>query len=444
MLADVPMVFILLGITAYTVLSGADFGAGIWTLVPGGGQAGPAATRDHTRHAIGPVWEANHVWLIFVLTVAWTCYPGAFGSIVSTLAVPLLIAAIGIIFRGTAYALRSQFGSGEERGVRLVERLFALSSVLTPFALATVIGAIATGRVPVGNARGNVVTSWLNPVSVLAGVLAVAFSAYLAAVYLAADARRQSEGTLAHDFRLRALAAGVVAGLLALAGLLVICAEAPALRHRLSSGLGLAMVVVSVLAGVVTMVLVWLGRFGLARASAALAVAAVIAGWAAAQEPQVLPGLTVQQAAAGRETLIATIVGVAAGAVVLVPSLAVLYSLVLRGRLDAPEAVNEPDSAGALGDTEAPEVARAPEVTGALGTVRSGGAARGRLAGAVAVVTLVAGVGLLVFADPAWAHAIGALALVACAVTVFALSAEPPGHPEASSVTDSASRKSMG
>ena len=222
MLADVPMVFILVGITAYTVLSGADFGAGLWTLVPGGGQAGAAATRDHTRHAIGPVWEANHVWLIFVLTVAWTCYPVAFGSIVSTLAVPLLIAAIGIIFRGTAYALRSQFARDEEHGVRLVEYLFALSSVLTPFALATVIGAIATGRVPVGNARGNLVTSWLNPVSVLAGVLAVAFSGYLAAVYLAADARRLAERALVHDFRVRALASGVVAGALALAGLLVI------------------------------------------------------------------------------------------------------------------------------------------------------------------------------------------------------------------------------
>jgi len=212
MLADVPMAFILIGIAAYTVLSGADFGAGIWTLAPGGGQADAAATRDHTRHAIGPVWEANHVWLIFVLTVAWTCYPVAFGSIVSTLAVPLLIAAIGIIFRGTAYALRSQLEGQPSRGVRLVENLFALSSVLTPFALATVIGAIATGRVPVGNARGDLVTSWLNPVSILAGVLAVTFSGYLAAVYLAADARRLAERTLARDFRVRALGAGIVAG----------------------------------------------------------------------------------------------------------------------------------------------------------------------------------------------------------------------------------------
>jgi cytochrome d ubiquinol oxidase subunit II len=414
MLADVPMVFILTGIAAYTVLSGADFGAGLWTLVPGGGRAGAAATRDHTRHAIGPVWEANHVWLIFVLTVAWTCYPVPFGSIVSTLAIPLLIAAIGIIFRGTAYALRSQFAHDEERGVRLVESLFAVSSVLTPFALATVIGAIATGRVPVGNARGDLVTSWLNPVSVLAGVLAVAFSGYLAAVYLAADARRLAERSLVHDFRVRALVSGVVAGALALAGLLVIRASAPSLWHGLTSGPGLALVIVSAVAGVLTMVLVWFERFGPARASAALAVAAVIAGWAAAQEPYVLPGLTVAAAAAGRSTLIATIVGVAVGAVVLVPSLAVLYSLVLRGRLDTAAAADGPPAPG-----EVPP--------GAGGRRSPAGAARDRLAGAFAVATLVAGTGLLVFADPAWAHGLGAVALIACAVTVFALASRPAG-----------------
>ena len=402
MLADVPMVFILVGITAYTVLSGADFGAGLWTLVPGGGRADAATTRDHTRHAIGPVWEANHVWLIFVLTVAWTCYPVAFGSIVSTLAVPLLIAAIGIIFRGTAYALRSQLEGRESRGVRLVENLFALSSVLTPFALATVIGAIATGRVPLGNARGDLVTSWLNPVSILAGVLAVAFSGYLAAVYLAADARRLAERTLARDFRARALGAGIVAGALALAGLLVIRAAARPLWHGLTTGVGLALVIVSALAGVLTMTLVWRNRFGPARASAALAVAAVIAGWAAAQEPRVLPGLTVSQAAAGRSTLIATIVAVAVGAVVLIPSLAVLYSLVLRGRLDSGADPVAAETVAA--ETVAAETAAA----GAGGTARAAGgtaraaggmavhASRVRLAAVFAVATLAAGAGLAI------------------------------------------------
>jgi cytochrome bd ubiquinol oxidase subunit II len=424
MLADVPIVFVLIGITAYTVLSGADFGAGMWMLIPGGGHADAATTRDHTRHSIGPVWEANHVWLIFVLTVAWTCYPGAFGSIVSTLAIPLLIAAIGIIFRGTTYALRSQFDRREGRGVALVEDLFALSSVLTPFALATVVGAIATGRVPVGNARGNIITSWLNPVSIMAGVLAVFFSGYLAAVYLAADARRLGEPVLARDFRNRALGAGVVAGVLAVAGLLVVRFNAGALWHGLTSGAGLALVIVSGVAGLLTLVLVWRSSFGLARASAALAVAAVVAGWAAAQEPRFLPGLTVQEAAAGRATLIATIIGVAVGAAVLVPSLGLLYTLVLRGRLDT--------AAGALPLVPAvPEVPAVPSVAaGPAGSAGPTGAGRGRIvlgrpAWAFAVVTLLAGVGLLIFAGPAWALGIGALLLVACAVTVFALTAIP-------------------
>src|SRR5262249_37908623 len=150
---------------------------GLWTLLATGPNA--RVMRDHARHAMGPVWEANHVWLIFVLVICWTGYPVAAGSIASTLSVPLLIAAIGIIFRGAAYALRGQGAS------RAAENLFAVSSVLTPFALGTAVGAIALGRVPVGNAAGNLLTSWLNPGSVLIGVLAVAFSGYLAAVYLA-------------------------------------------------------------------------------------------------------------------------------------------------------------------------------------------------------------------------------------------------------------------
>jgi cytochrome bd ubiquinol oxidase subunit II len=403
MLADVPMVFILVGIVAYTVLAGADFGAGIWTLLPYWGSAGPEVTRDHTRHAMGPVWEANHVWLIFVLVVCWTCYPTAFASIMTTLSIPLFIAAVGIIFRGASYALRGQLSSGGP-GVRLVENLFALSSVLTPFAFGTVIGAIAVGRVPVGNAAGDVLTAWLSSVSILAGVLAVAFSAYLAAVYLAADGRRLASPAVVSDFRTRALGTGVVAGGLALAGLFVIRPTSASLWHGLTHGAGLAMVIVCAFAGVVTMVLVWRSWFELARASAALAVAAVIAGWAAAQSPRLLPGLTVAQAAAGRTTLIATIVAVGAGAVVLVPSLGLLYTLLLRGRLDQGEVTARP--------------------AGPAPAVRAGRThARGRLAGAVAVAGLAGGAGLLVFADPAWAHGLGVVLLLTCAVTVFARAA---------------------
>src|SRR5438552_1624125 len=152
MLDELPLIFILVGLAAYAVLAGADFGAGIWVLLS---QRRDQELRDHARHAMGPVWEANHVWLIFVLVVCWTAYPVAFGSIMSTLSTPLFVAAIGIILRGASYALRGQLDAAPQR--RLIESVFALSSVLTPFALGTVVGGIASGRVPVGNARGDLV-----------------------------------------------------------------------------------------------------------------------------------------------------------------------------------------------------------------------------------------------------------------------------------------------
>ena len=443
-MAYVPVAFILAGMTAYTVLAGADFGAGLWTLLAVGRSASARRLRDEARHAMGPVWEANHVWLIFVLVIAWTAYPVAYGSITSTLAAPLLIAAIGIIFRGAAYALR---GALDES--RLAEDLFALSSVLTPVALGTAIGAIAVGRVPVGNALGNPVTSWLNPACVLIGVLAVVFSGYLAAVYLAADSLRHSkaagagrvagaggvatagevaeaggvDGSLANAFRRRALAAGLVCGALALAGLLVMRDSGLNLTH----GAALALVCVSAAAGLATLLLCWWYRFGLARVTAALAVAAVVVGWAAGQAPRFLPGLTVVQAAASRSTLVALIVAVVCGAVVLVPSLGLLFTLYLRGRLDTAEdeVASWPAAAGVTGPRSA--------VIGVPVAVAAGGALDGREPtpprirvrpwGTAAVVGLVAGTGLLVFADASWAHLAGVACLVLCAVAVFLLAA---------------------
>jgi cytochrome bd ubiquinol oxidase subunit II len=418
-LAYVPAALILAGMAAYTVLAGADFGAGLWTLLAFG--RGGATLRDHARHAMGPVWEANHVWLIFVLVVCWTGYPVAFGSISSTLAAPLLIAAIGIIFRGAAYALRGQGAS------RAAENLFAVSSVLTPFALGAAVGAIALGRVPVGNALGNPVTSWLNPGSVLIGVLAVAFSGYLAAVYLAADAHRYAERAVASAFRRRALLAGLASGALALAGLL-------AMRHSgldLARGLALVLVVISGVAGLATLVLCWRSAFGLARLTAAAAVAAVVVGWAVAQSPRLLPGMTVTQAAAGRSTLIALVVAVACGAVILVPSLVLLYTLFLRGRLDTPE--HSVPRAAPLGTAAGADAAGADAAgAGALatGAAASPSPAAGRVRGwgAAALVGLVGGVVLLVFTDAPWEHVLGVLLLVLCAVSVFTLAAPASGE----------------
>jgi cytochrome bd ubiquinol oxidase subunit II len=341
-LADVPAILILVGIAAYIVFAGADFGAGLWYLLAGPGPRG-RPIRDFSYHAMAPVWEANHVWLIFILVVTWTAYPVAFGSIASTLAVPLFIAAVGIILRGTAYALRS--GAPPDRETEGVTGfIFGASSGLTPFALGAAIGGIASGRVPVGNAAGDLVTSWLNPTSIMIGAIAVATSAYLAAVYLAGDATRAGERDLARLFQVRALAMGVITGALAIAGLVVLRSDARALFDDLTSGAGLVAVIVSAIAGVATMALVQAGRYEPARFSGALAVSAIVAGWGLAQRPDLLPGLTVHEAAGSHATLVALIISIAAGLVILVPSLVLLYGLVLRGRFDedVPPVVEHP------------------------------------------------------------------------------------------------------
>ena len=332
MLDDICLGFVLLGITAYAVFGSADFGAGFWDLTAGGAHRG-GRLRGMVQRSMSPVWEANHVWLIFVLVILWTAFPVVFGSIFSTLSIPLFLAAIGIIFRGTAFALRGQAATIKE--ARVLGAVFALSSVLIPFFLGAAIGGVASGRVPVGNAAGDLVSSWLNPTSALIGVVGVLSGAYLAAVYLAGDSERAGLPDLVRAFRARALGAGVATGAAALAGLLVLRSDARDLYDGLTSGGGLALVLVSGACGVATLALVYRERFGLARVTAAGAVAAVVVGWVIAQSPYVLPGeVKLEQAAASDATLSAVVIGVAAGMVVLVPSLWWLYRLVLQGRLD--------------------------------------------------------------------------------------------------------------
>jgi cytochrome d ubiquinol oxidase subunit II len=320
----------LVGLTAYAVLGGADFGAAFWQLGARGEQGG--ALRQHAYRAMGPVWEANHVWLIFVLAICWTAYPEVFASIFSTLTVPLFIAAIGIILRGTAYAIHA--GTAREIERRAVDRIFSISSVLTPFALGTVVGAIAFGRVPVGNAQGDLVSSWLNASSFIIGFLAVATGAYVAAVYLAGDGARAGREDLASAFRTRALGAGVITGAIALVALLVVHSDGGRVGERLLEWPAISAVASSAAAGLFTLELTRRSRFEAARYGASAAVAFVILGWALAQRPELLPGLTVDEAAAGQTVLLATVVGVAIGALVLIPSLILLFGLVLRGRFD--------------------------------------------------------------------------------------------------------------
>ena len=167
---EICLALMLAGITAYALLGGADFGAGLWDLTAGGDRRG-GPVRGMVERSMSPVWEANHVWLIFVLVIFWTAFPVAFGSVMSSLYVPLFLAALGIIFRGTAFALRGQAATIRE--ARGLGATFALSSVIVPFCLGATLGGVASGRVEVGNALADPWSVWLNPTGILIGVLAV-------------------------------------------------------------------------------------------------------------------------------------------------------------------------------------------------------------------------------------------------------------------------------
>jgi len=329
--ADAAAAVLWVGGTLYAVFGGADFGAGFWALLAGGERRGerPRALIDW---ALGPVWEANHVWLIFVLVVLWTAFSPAFAAIMSTLFIPLSLAAFGIVLRGSGFAFHKL--APRVRGRRLSEYLFAASSVLTPFFMGTVVGAIASGRVPIGNAAGDPVTSWLNAVSLVIGALFVATGAYLAAVFLTSEARSAGAPDLEEYFRRRALVAAVVAGAIAIAGLFVLRHDARYLYDRLTDQ-ALPLVIGSGVCGIAALALLARRAERGARPLAVGAVAAVVWGWGVAQFPYLLPkSLTISAGAAPSATLTAVLVVFGAAVLLVLPALAWLYLLSQRSMLE--------------------------------------------------------------------------------------------------------------
>ena len=332
------LVVLWIGLTLYALLAGADFGAGFWDLFAGWDERG-RPQRTLIEHVIGPVWEANHVWLIFVLVLLWTGFPPVFAAVMSTLYIPLTAAALGIIARGAAFAFRKA-STGLPRQ-RLFGAAFALSSVVTPFFLGAAAGAIASGRVPPGLAAGHPFTSWLNPTGVLGGVLAVGTCAYLAACYLCHDAVRLGAADLAEGFRRRALGTGVAVGAVAVGGIAVLGTDAPELFHGLTHR-GLPAVLASALAGAASLVLLFRRRYVAVRVAAAVAVAAVLWGWALAQYPFMLPpGTRYPDVAATRSVLDATLVVTAIGTALLLPSLYWLLRLFQGTEADLPDTFTE-------------------------------------------------------------------------------------------------------
>jgi len=336
-------VVLIVAVSTYAVFAGADFGAGFWDLVAGGADRGerPRALVDHS---IGPVWEANHVWLIFALVVLWTAFPEAFASITLTLFVPLTLVALGIVLRGASFAFRKSLFRTSER--RPLGAIFAFSSVLVPYCMGAVAGAIASGRVPAGGEAGDPWSSWVNPTSIVGGVLAVTVCAYLASVYLIWDAHRLADDSLVEYFRRRAVVTAVAAGAVAFAGIFVLRSDARYVFDGFTAR-ALPLVVLSALCGVGSLVLLLRRSYRGARLLAAGAVASIVWAWGVAQWPYILPtSLKVSAAAAPSATLTAVLVVFGIAAVLIVPSLALLYVLDQRSLLPE-ESVDSQRATGA-------------------------------------------------------------------------------------------------
>jgi cytochrome bd ubiquinol oxidase subunit II len=328
-LATTVAVAMFVGITLYALLAGADFGGGLWDLFAGDAERG-AEARGLIEHSVAPVWEANHVWLIFVLVVLWTGFPRAFAPIMSTLAVPLTLAAVGIILRGSGFAFRK--ASLTLPAQRRFGAVFATSSVLTPFFLGAVVGGVASGRVP-ATGTGSLTRSWINPTSMLGGTLAVVVCAFLAAVYLTADAERRDRPELVRYFRRRAAASAIAGGAVAVAGVFVLQHDASDLFHGLTHR-GAPLIGLSGLAGVTTLVLLARADYARARFAAALAVVAVLFGWGTGQYPYMLEhSLRISGAAGAHATLVAVLVVFGGGGLLLAPALVWLFVLMQRGML---------------------------------------------------------------------------------------------------------------
>jgi cytochrome bd ubiquinol oxidase subunit II len=312
-------------IAAYALFGGADFGGGIWDLLAGGAARG-ASPRELIDESITPVWEGNHVWLVFILVLTWTAFPIAFAAIFSALFVPLSLSVLGIVLRGAGFAFRHTAQRLHMR--QLTGAVFAAASLITPFFMGTVVGAIVTGQIPV-HPVGNVLGAWTSPTAILTGFLFVAACAYISAVYLVLEAHQRGHQDLTRYFSLRATAAGVVTGALAGGTFEELSVSAPYVYHRLT-GIALPLVAISIAAGIAVLGMLWLRWYNglFLRATAAIAVATVVWGWGLAQYPYLFPtSLPLAAGSAPTGSLVQEFVVAGLALLLVAPGFALLYYL---------------------------------------------------------------------------------------------------------------------
>jgi cytochrome d ubiquinol oxidase subunit II len=344
-LATITAAVMMLAITLYACSGIADYGAGVWDLSAGGREGG-RRPRELIDAAITPVWEVNHVWLIFVLILCWTAFGPAFASIMTTLFIPLAVAALGIVLRAASFAMRKDAARARARHV--AGWLFGVGSILTPFCLGAAVGAVITGRVPVGNAAGNELSSWWNATSIVVGLLVVAIGAFVSAVYLVAEAHKRGIADLERYFRHRALATGGVALVLGVIALLTVLAEQRQMFDRIV-GRSWALIVLGLVALTAAFWLAARGTVRGLRLVAGAGVAALVWAWAVAQYPYLLPfSLTIEAGAAPAVTLGWMLGWFVVALLLVAPALTLLFVLDQRTELG-----EDPTTSRPAGDVDA-------------------------------------------------------------------------------------------
>jgi cytochrome d ubiquinol oxidase subunit II len=322
-----PEVFVagvlLAALVLYALSGGADFGGGVWDVLASGPRA--RAQREAIEHAIAPIWEANHVWLILVVTVLFTAFPSAFAAVMTALHIPLTAVLLGVVLRGSAFVFR-KYDVPDDAVHRRWSGVFGAASMLTPFFLGLSLGAVTSGdiRVEAGQVTTGFFAGWTSPFAVGVGVFAQALFAFLAAVYLTVDT--EEAPALQADFRRRGLAAGGVLIVVAAAVFSLARTGAPTVVRGLTGSWGRVLLVAAAACAAAALALLWARRFHWARALAILVVTLILLGWGLAQYPYlVVPDLTIQNARAAPATLRMLSWILAAGAVLLFPSFGYLY-----------------------------------------------------------------------------------------------------------------------
>jgi cytochrome d ubiquinol oxidase subunit II len=323
----------LVALNAYVLLGGADFGGGVWDLLASGPRK--REQRALVAEAIGPIWEANHVWLILVVVLLFTCFPPAFARLAVVLHIPLSLMLIGIVLRGSAFTFRSHYGRGPGDAADASHywgRIFAIASGGTPVLLGLCVGALAGPGLPRpagGGFYATYVAPWLTLFGVTVGVLALCLFAFLAAVYLTLETE---DPALREDWRRRALGSAGAVFVVAFGALGLALAENLHMGRGLTEGPAAAPLHVATgLAALTAIGALWRRRYRLARVAAAGQVSLILWGWALGQYPYLIPpDLTIRAAAAPRITLVLVLWALAAGALVLFPSLVYLFRVFKR------------------------------------------------------------------------------------------------------------------